>query len=86
MRRNPQQTFALYQRFVDQSKLEQLQVAQAAVYELGAGGRGCRSQIGLLDQSHFVATAGRIARDAGPIDAATDDQQVNAVIAGHVEC
>jgi hypothetical protein len=52
-----------------------LQVAQAAVDQLGATTR-CARQVVLLAQQHLQAAAGQVARDAGAVDAATHHQHV----------
>jgi hypothetical protein len=47
--------------------------------QFGAGGGGGRSEIGLFDQHDLEAASGGIASDTRAIDAAADDQQVDAV-------
>ncbi|PMQ07677.1 hypothetical protein JaAD80_27920 [Janthinobacterium sp. AD80] len=76
VRRGAQQHFAFLQRLAHQLEFIVLEVAQAAVYQLGGGGRGVLRQVVLFAQHHAQAAAGRVARDAGAIDAAADDQQV----------
>jgi len=44
--------------------------------QLGRGRRGRRGEIVLLDQQHFQAPAGGIARDTRAVDAAADDQKI----------
>src|SRR5581483_720889 len=60
--------------------LEVLEIAQAAVDQLGRGRRGRLREIALLHQQHLEAAARRVARDAGAVDAAADDEQV---VVGH---
>ena len=76
VRREPEQHLALGQRLGDQAELVVLQIAQAAVDQLGAPRRGVRGEIVLLDQQHLEAAAGGVARDAGAVDAAADDGEV----------
>src|SRR5258705_421487 len=64
------------ERLGDEPEFEVLQVAKAAVDELGRGRRGRRGEIVLLDQQHFQAPAGGIARDTRAVDAAADDQEI----------
>ena len=73
----------ILQRLTHQAKLEILEVAQAAVEELGRGG-GCRlSQIALLGQRDRQAASRCIAGNAAAIDAAADDEQVADRLALH---
>jgi hypothetical protein len=58
-------TLALLQRLAHQAELVELEVAQAAVDQLGAGRRGVRREVVLLAQQHAQAAAGRVARNAG---------------------
>ena len=50
MRRIAKQHFAFAQGFRDQSEFVVFEIAQAAMHQLGAGGRCMRSQIVLLDK------------------------------------
>ena len=77
-----QQHLALGERLGDQAELVLLEVAQAAVDQLGGRRRGRAGEIAALDQQHRQAAAGGVARDAGAVDAAADDQQV--VLAVHI--
>ncbi len=79
MRRDPQQDLALGERLGDQAELVVLEVAQAAVDQLAAarGGRG--AEIALLAEEDSQAPAGRVARDAGAVDPAADDDEVVAL-------
>ncbi len=52
-----------------------LEIAQAAVDELGRGRRGAGGEVVLLDQQHAQAAAGGVARDAGAVDAAADNRR-----------
>ncbi len=76
VRRIPQQHLALGERLAHQPELVVLQVAKAAVHQLGRRRRGVRAEVVLLDQQHLQAAARGIAGDAGAVDAAADDQEV----------
>ena len=71
-----QQDLALGERFGDQAKLELLEVAQPAVDQLRGGGRRRARKVSALYEQRRQATAGSIARDAGAVDAATDDEKI----------
>jgi hypothetical protein len=71
-----EQQLALGQRLAHQAELVVLQVAQAAVDQLGGRRRGVARQVVLLAQQHGQATAGQVARDAGTVDAAAHHQHV----------
>ena len=71
-----EQYLALLQRLAHQREVILLQVAQAAVDQLGAGGGGVRGQIVLLAKQHREAPPGCVARDAGAVDSPAHDQQV----------
>ena len=79
VRRHRPQPLALDQRLTHQPYLAIFQIAQAAVDQLGRGGRGMAGQIVLLDQRHRQAAPGRIARNPGAVDPAADDQQVHVL-------
>ena len=53
-----------------------LEVAQTAMDQLGRSRGGRLRQVAALDQQNPPAAAGGVAGDAGAIDAAADDQQV----------
>ncbi len=76
MRRRAQQHLALAQRLAHQPELALLQVAQAAMDQLRGCRRGAGRKVVLLDEHDLEAAAGGIARDAGAIDAAADDGEV----------
>ena len=73
---NAQQDLALRQRFGHQAKLELLEVAQAAVDQLGRGRRSRAGKVAALDQQRRQAAAGGVARDAGAVDAAANDEEI----------
>ena len=68
--------FALDQRLADQAELVIFEIAQAAMHELGRPGRRPARQVVHFTQEYGIAPAGRIARDAAAIDAASDDGEV----------
>ena len=83
VRGDAQQALALDQRFAHQAELEEFEIAQAAVDQLGAGGRSGGGEIRLLDQRDFQPAARGVARDAGAVDAAAHDEKIDAVAGRH---
>ena len=83
VRREVQQDLALGQRLGNKTKFVVLEIAQAAVNELGARRRRVRSEVVALDQQHGKAAARGVARDARAIDAAADDQKVAGLLVAH---
>ena len=67
---------ALTQRLPHQPEVVVLEVAQAAVDQLGTRGRSVRREVVLLAEQHIEATACSIPGDARAVDAAADDEQV----------
>src|SRR5690606_3074453 len=57
-----------------------LQVAHAAVHELGAAAAGPLGEVGALDERHLEPAAGGVEGRPGPGGAATDHQHVEALI------
>ena len=53
-----------------------LEIAQAAMDQLGRGGRGAAGEIVHLGEKDAVAAPGRIAGDAAAVDAAADHHDV----------
>ena len=76
VRRDPEQHLALGQRLGDEPELELLEVAQAAVDQLGARRRGRPAEIALLGEQHPQAAPGGVARDPDAVDAAADDDEI----------
>ena len=76
VRRDRQQHFAFGERLGDQPELVVLEVAQPAMDQLGALRRSGRGEIVLFGQQHGKAAARGVARDAGAVDAAADDEEV----------
>ena len=68
---------ALAQGLAHESEVAMLQVSKPAVDQLGAGRRGVRGQIVLLAEQHVEAAPRRVPGDAGAVDAAADDEQVD---------
>jgi hypothetical protein len=76
VRSDGEQPLTFRERLAYQPELVLLEVAQAAVDQLGAGGGGVRGQVVLLDEADAQPASRGVPRDAGTVDAATDDQQV----------
>ena len=76
MRRSLQQHLALDQRLAHQAELVVLEIAQAAMDELGRGRGGGAGEIALLRQIDLEAAPGRVAGDAAAVDAAANDRKV----------
>src|SRR5262249_53305572 len=85
VRRRPQQYFALGERFGNQTEFVVLEIAQAAVDQLGALRGRVRGEVVLLEEQNLESPSGRVASDAGAVDAAADDGDVvmRGVGAGH---
>ena len=71
-----QQPRALADRLEDQGQLGLLQVAQAAVNELGRLATGTGGKVVLLDQRDLEPPQRRVARNACPRDTTANDEQV----------
>ena len=67
---------ALDRGFAHQAEIEMLQIAQAAVDQLGRARGGAAGEIGHLAQEHRKAASCGIARNAATVDAAADDRQI----------
>jgi hypothetical protein len=76
VRGRAQQHLALDQRLPDQPELVVLEVAQAAVDELGGPGGGVAREVVLLAEADGEAPSRRVAGDAHAVDPAADDEQV----------
>src|SRR6185437_10711272 len=59
--------------------LEQLELAQAAMDQLGRGRRGGGSIIALLGEHHLQPAAGGVASHGRAVNAAADDENVEAL-------
>ena len=86
MRRQLDHQLALQQRLAHQAEVEVLEVAQAAVDQLGGAARGAGGVVLALDQGHAVAARGRVERHAGAGDAAADHHEIEAVPLEGGEC
>ena len=80
VRRDAPQHLALGQRLAHQPEIVVLEVAQAAVDQLGGARRGAAGEVAHLAQEHGQAAAGSVAGDAAAVDAATDDGQVEDLL------
>jgi hypothetical protein len=76
MRRHPQQHLALAERHAHQAQRAMLQIPQAAMDQFRGCRRGARGQIVLLDEHDLEPAASAIAGDAGAVDAAADDGEI----------
>src|SRR5262245_3644690 len=83
MRRGFEQHFAFAQGFAHQPELVVFEVTQSTVDQLGAGGRGRAGEIASLHGGHRKAAPGGVARDADPVDPATDDEEIAHITAVH---
>jgi hypothetical protein len=77
VRHGAQQRLALDQAFADEPELEILEIAQAAVEQLGRGRGGRRGEVVHLGQRDGQPAPGSVARDAAAVDAAADDEDVD---------
>ena len=80
MRRRAQQDLALGQRLAHEAELIVLQIAQPAVDQLAAGRGSVAREVVLLAQHHGQAPADGVTRNAGAIDPAADDQEIDRLI------
>ena len=76
MRRGLEQSGALGEGFAHQPELAGLEIAQAAMNQLGRGRRGGAGIIALLGEHDFQPAAGGVARDRGAVNTAADDENV----------
>jgi hypothetical protein len=79
VRRTAQQHLTFLQRLGHQRELVGLQVAQAAVDELGGAGGGVLRQVLAFGQQHAPAAAGEVPRQPRAVDAAPDHHDVKIV-------
>ena len=71
-----QQRLAFVQRLAHQAELEELQIAQPAMEQLGRGRRGRMGQITHLGQRDRQAAPGGVAGDPAAVHAAPDDEKI----------
>ena len=76
VRRDAPQHLALAQRLADQTEFVVFEVTQAAMDQLGRSAGGAGAEIGTVAQMYAPAAPGRIAGNAGSVDAATDDGEI----------
>ena len=76
VRRRAQQHFALHQALMHQPERVVLEVAEAAMDELGRGRRRGSGEVALLAEEDREAAPGGVARDTAAVDAAADDGEV----------
>src|SRR5205085_2883047 len=77
VRGEAQHHLALLERLAHQAELVLFEVAQAPVDELGAPRAGGAGEVRLLHQCHRQAPPRGVTGDAGAVDAAADDEEVD---------
>ena len=80
-----EQPLAFGQRLVDEAELLLLEVAQAAVDELGGARRRAGGEVAPLDEGRPQPPPGGVEGDAGAGDPAADDEQVEGLRAEALE-
>ena len=80
VRRQLAQRVALGRRLANQADVALLQVAQAAVHELGGAAAGAAGEVAALDQPDRQPAQRRVARHPGTGDPAADDQHVEGLV------
>ena len=76
MRGGAQQGFALVQGLIDEPDLGELEITQPAVNQAAGPARSGVAEVRLLDEARAQAAARGIPRNAGTIDAAADDDEI----------
>ena len=79
MRGGVEQDLPLDQRLPHQAKFVILQIAQAAMHQLARPRRSALRQIVLFAQHHLQPAPGRIPRNPGPVDAASDHEKIHDI-------
>ena len=82
---DPDERRALGERLPDQAESELLQVAQAAMDELGRAAARAHGQVVALDERGAQAARGRVQQGADTRDAATHDEHVEPVMAERID-
>ena len=77
VRGDGQEALTFLQGLADQAELVGFQVAQPTMDQLGAGRGGVGREVMLLHKGHGKAPAGRIPRDAGPVNTPADNEKVD---------
>ena len=85
MRCGSQQNFALDQRFAHQAELVIFEIAQAAMDQFAGTRRRALGQIVLLAQDDRETAARSVPGDAGAVDAAANDEQIDLTQIFHRE-
>ena len=85
MRGHAQQHFAFAERFAHQPECVLLQITQTAMDQLAGRRRGAGAEVVALDKQHAQTAARGVAGQAGSIDAATDNGEVE-VGHGRINC
>src|SRR5436309_2949540 len=67
---------ALEQRLAHEPQVEVLEVAEAAVHELGGAAGGARRVVVALDERDAIPARGGVERDPGAGDPPSDDHEV----------
>ena len=76
MCRNPQQGLALTQGFIDETDLRVFEVPEPAVYQPARPAGRRVAHIALIEQTGPDATGCSVPCDAGAVDTAADDDQI----------
>jgi hypothetical protein len=76
MRRHAQHHFPFEKCLPHQPQPSLFEVSQPAMDQFGRGGRRSRREIVLLDQQNAQATPCGVAGNAGAVDAATDNSEI----------
>ena len=80
VRRSAEKHLALDQRLAHQPELVELEIAEAAVDELGRGRRGRAGKVALLGKKDRQAAARGVAGDAAAVNAPADDGEVDGKV------
>jgi hypothetical protein len=86
VRRSGRLPCPLEQRLAHQAEVEVLQVAEAAVDELGRAAGGARREVVALNERHAVPARGRVERDSRAGDPAAHHHQVEALLLQGFDC
>jgi hypothetical protein len=74
----PLERLPLSERLADELPIEKIEIAEAAVDQLGGLRRRARGEVSLFEESHPEAAKGKVAGDSGARHPAPDDQSVEA--------
>jgi hypothetical protein len=84
--RATQQNLALAKGFRNQAELVLLEISQTAVDQFAACRTRRGTEISLFNQQDSEASSGGIPCDAGTVDAAADDQEIELAAGIHADC